>query len=160
MRSQCRLALIAVTLVLASTVVANLGFGYLADRSGHKLVLVIGGLATVAGNILAANSQSLIEVYGVFVFVGIAMASMNVSDLTISLDFAPVADRPTYIGLSTTALAPFAFLAPLLGGLLADGIGYAGLFWVAGITSALGVGLLILFVRDPRHKLAEVRAPV
>jgi hypothetical protein len=66
------------------------------------------------------------------------------------LDFAHTpAERPTYVGLGNTALAPVFFVMPLAGGLVADAVGLRSVFAIALGGALLGTGLL-LRVRDPR----------
>ena len=72
------------------------------------------------------------------------------------IEFAPSPEeRPTYIGLGTTSLAPVAFGAPLVAGLLADAWGFAAVFGVAALSGAVALGLLLVWVRDPRPRPAE-----
>ena len=47
-----------------------------------------------------------------------------VSSLNIILEFCDPADRPTYIGLTNTLLAPSIVMVPLIGAWLATVIGY------------------------------------
>ncbi len=60
-------------------------------------------------------------------------------------------ERPVYVGLGTTMLAPVAFLAPLVAGVMVDGWGFAAVFSTAAAASVLAVALLLGRVRDPRH---------
>jgi predicted MFS family arabinose efflux permease len=43
-------------------------------------------------------------------------------------------------------------LAPLLGGWLAEAVGYAPLFMLAALCSFLALAVLTVMVRDPRHR--------
>ena len=68
------------------------------------------------------------------------------------LEFAPAAEeRPTYIGLGTTSIAPVALGAPLAAGLLVDAAGFAAMFTAAALAGAVGLALLLWTVRDPRR---------
>jgi MFS family permease len=144
------------TLVLLATqAVANLAFGYLADHVGHKPVLVAGAVGLLVGNVLALGCTSVQQVYLLFVCVGIGNAAASVSAMNFVLEFAPESDRPTYIGLASTVIAPFAFVAPLVGGLLADLAGYNAIFAVAAVAAVANVALLAARVRDPRRATAR-----
>ena len=67
---------------------------------------------------------------------GVHTAAVNVSALNVLLEFAPSADeRPTYIGLGSTSMAPVAFATPLIAGLMADALGFRAVF-VAALVSA------------------------
>jgi MFS family permease len=144
--------------LLAGQAVANLVFGYVADHVGNKPVLVTGALAVVVGNAVALVSGRVEEVYVVFVGLAISTAAGAVSGLNMSMEFAPPEDRPTYIGLASTLIAPMAVLTPLIGGLLADSASYRAVFAVAGLCSLLSVAVLVLRVRDPRRSAARIRS--
>jgi MFS family permease len=118
-------------------------------------VIIVGLGATLAGNLMAIASPTL-GVFGVvFVMMGIQIAAMNVSNLSVMLEFAPApSEQPTYIGLGTTLVAPIAFGAPLAAGLLADALGFLAVFVVAAIAVSVALGLLIARVRDPRAMIA------
>lgn len=136
--------------LLAAQTIANVAFGYVADRLGHKPVLLIGSAAVALGNAVALGVGSVEGIYLVFACVAVGMAAIAVSALNMSLEFAPLADRPTYIGLASTLMAPVAFASPLLGGFLADSAGYRAVFAVAGLFAVLSLVLMLGRVRDPR----------
>jgi len=88
----------------------------------------------------------------VFVLAGVQVAAINISNLNVLLEFAPgPAEQPTYVGLGTTLMAPVAFGAPLAAGLLADTAGFSAVFVAATGAGAVGLGLLVWRVSDPRH---------
>jgi MFS family permease len=139
------------TLLLAGQVIGNVGLGWLADRAGHRLVLVLGVGALAAGNLLALQAASPETLGPVFVLSGIHFAAIHVSARTILLELAAdEGERPTYVGLANTALAPLNFVAPLAAGVIADRLGFALVFALAAAFGAAGVGLLLGRVREPR----------
>ncbi len=139
------------TVLFAGQVVGNLVFGWVADRAGHRVVIMAGVAATVGANGVALASSSLETFRLAFALAGLQFAAMNVSNLNVLLEFAPAPEeRPTYVGVGNTLAAPFAFASPLLAGLLADAFGFAAVFALAGIASALALGVLAAQVRDPR----------
>jgi MFS family permease len=139
-------------LMLLGQSVGTLTLGWVADHAGHRLVLLTGTLATAAAGATALLAPSLGAFGLVFVFFGVHVAAINVSALNVLLEFAPTpAARPTYVGLGLTSLAPVAFAAPLVGGLLADALGFRGLFVVALAFGIVGLVMLATLVRDPRH---------
>ncbi|MGQ9553738.1 MAG: MFS transporter [Anaerolineae bacterium] len=136
--------------LLAGQTLASLVFGYISDRIGHKPVLVAGTTAVIVGNLAALVSTHTGHIYLAFVFMAVATAAGTISSLNLVMEFAPEADRPTYIGLATTLTAPVGFLASLVGGLLADSVGYRAVFAVAGTAAAASVLVLATKVRDAR----------
>ena len=140
------------SVLLAAQMAATPVFGLLADRAGHRLVIIGGVAAGVAANLVALAAPSLDVFATVFALTGVQLAAINVSGLNVLLEFAPSVDeRPTYIGLGTTLVAPVVFGAPLAAGLMADVLGFAPVFTVAAGGGLIGLGLLIGRVRDPRH---------
>ena len=141
------------TMLLAGQVVGNLLFGWWADWMGHRLVLAAGAAAMSAANLVALLAPSVAMLDVVFVLDGVADAAIFVSGLAILLEMAPVAgERPTYVGLGRTAIAPLAFGAPLAAGVLIDLAGFSTVFAVAAGFSLLGLALLVLRVREPRSE--------
>jgi MFS family permease len=70
------------------------------------------------------------------------------------LDFGTPADRPAYIGLANTLIAPVTILAPILGGLLAEIYGYPAAFIASAIAGLATAVMIRSLVRDPRRTLA------
>ena len=88
----------------------------------------------------------------VFAFAGLQMASVSVANQNVLLEFAPtVEERPTYIGVGNTLMAPVAFLSPLVAGTLTDSVGFGAVFVVAALFGLVALVVLGARVRDPRH---------
>ncbi len=83
---------------------------------------------------------------------------MELAALTVVLDFAAEEDRPTYIGIASLAQVPFACAAPVVGGVIADRLGYGAVFVLTVLLGLAGAAMVVKKVRDPRHE-AAVTAP-
>jgi MFS family permease len=150
-------------LLVAGHALGTLTLGWVADHAGHRIVLLTGATATVAANVVALLAGSLGAFEAVFVLAGVQTAAVNVSALNVLLEFAPAPDeRPTYIGLGSTLMAPVAFATPLLGGLMADALGFRVVFVTALAAGLAGLAMLATLVHDPRrmvvHPAGEVTA--
>jgi MFS family permease len=145
--------------LVGSQALLNLVWGLIGDRKGHKLVLVGAAfcMALSAGTALFAHSTTLLGV--VFFLMGASAAGSSVSSLNIILEFCAPEDRPTYIGLTNTLLAPSRTAAPLLGGWLASGLGYPWLFSIALAASLAGSLLMAGWMREPRHPAPGLELP-
>jgi MFS family permease len=143
--------------LMAAQTVANPIMGWVGDRSSHRTVMEVGGLAAVAGTALAWLSPGPVWFYLVFALAGITGVAFWTSALTITLEFGSEADRPVYIGLSNTLIAPATMLAPLLGGWLADAAGYGATFLLATAGGLAATLILHFMVRDPRRLPAAAR---
>ncbi|MCX6054840.1 MAG: MFS transporter [Chloroflexi bacterium] len=149
---------IMTSILMMTQVVANPLLGRLADKWSRKWVLVLGGIAAVASAFLAAMVKDANLFSLVFILNGIAATAFWTIGLTISLEFGDEVQRPTYVGMSNTFIAPSTILAPLLGGLLADKFGYPTTFITSGVFGLIAVFTLIKLVNDPvqDHFLPEI----
>jgi len=142
-------------LLVVGHALGTLTLGWLADHAGHRLVLLAGTGATVAASLVALLAPSLAVFELVFVLFGVHTAAVSVSALNVLLEFAPSQDeRPTYIGLGSTAMAPVAFATPLIGGLMADALGFRAVFLTALVVGVVGFLMLATRVHDPRRAVA------
>jgi len=139
--------------LVASQALLGLFWGIIADRLGHKVVLTGGTFAFMAAALMAWQAPDQRWLTIVFALLGAGIAAELTSSLNIILEFCEPADRPTYIGLTNTLLAPTLALSPLLGGWIATWTGgYSTLFLVAAICAGVGALLLLTWVREPRRR--------
>lgn len=131
---------------------ANLFFGFLADRKGHKLSLEICWLLNALVLLLALLAPGPGWFFGVFFLSGAASAGTFISGMAIVYEFAEAENRPTYIGLANTLPGVIVAGAPLLGGWLAQGTSYRWMFAVAAVIATASWGMLHFAVREPRQE--------
>jgi MFS family permease len=129
---------------------ANLGFGFLSDRKGHKINLEISAAFSVLAMVLAVAAPSPTWFYLIFFMRGITLAAALLSGVSIALEFSRPEDRPTYIGLANTIPGVAGGFAPLLGAWLAVVIGYQYLFLVSAVIGTIGFIIIRWVVREPR----------
>lgn len=140
------------TAVLTATqVVANPVMGWLGDRWGYRAAMQIGALAASASALLACFAPSIEWFYPAFVLAGIASVATWTIALAMTLEFNAGSERPAYIGLANTLVAPSTILAPLLGGWLADTAGYQATFLVSVIGGLATALVFYMTLRDPRQ---------
>jgi len=142
---------ILTVILVATQAVMYLLWGMLGDRKGHKIVLCGAAVFMAVTALIGWLASSPAWLWITFAMLGISLSADSVSQMNIILEFCAPEDRPTYIGLTNTLLAPGRTLAPILGGLLATWFGYRGMFLVAAMLSVLGGVLLATWVREPRH---------
>jgi MFS family permease len=129
--------------------IGNLFFGLLADKFGHKLSLEISGLVVVAAFIIAVLAPTPEWYYLVFALLGVKLGAVIVSGILVVLEFCPPEKRPTYIGLTSTAVGITSSIAPLVGAFLAT-LNYNILFITSAVISLIAFGLLHWWVQEPR----------
>ncbi len=139
--------------MMCTSILGNLLFGYVADHRGHKLNLVLSGIATAAAALIAVVARSPAVYLLVFVGSALQVALSGISRLTIVAELSSERDRPTYIALTNMVTAPFALFG-IVCGWIANNAGFDAVFVVAAllaIASALWLGLKMT---DPRKRIA------
>lgn len=139
--------------LLATQIAANPIMGWLGDRWSHRAVLEAGALAAAMSALMAWWAPGTSWFYLIFSLAGIANVAFWTIGLAITLEFGTAAQRPTYIGLANTLVAPGTILAPIVGGWLADAAGYQTAFLASAVFGLLTALVLHTRVRDPRHVL-------
>jgi MFS family permease len=151
-------------LYAASVIGYGLG-GTLGDRLGHRRVMQLAGVAWIIAlstMLLVTITQATWLLYVVFALLGFSNAVGVVSDFNLAMEFGPEAERPTYVGLARTSTGPALLIAPLIGGLIAQSIGYPAVFVTSLFFAACGLYLLTRRVKEPRHleKVESVVVPM
>lgn len=145
------------TLTIAQTI-ANAGMGWLGDRVGHRLMLVVGAGSALLGALLAWFAPSLAWFFPIFVLTGFANVSIWMNGMTMTVDFGGESERPFYIGLAQTLTAPATIIAPLIGGRIADTQGFPSTFAWSAALSVVMMAILIFLVKEPRKSTRPARA--
>ncbi len=136
--------------MLAQTV-ANPLLGWLGDRFSHRMILA-GGILVLLSSIAAAlAATSLPWFYLITALSGVSVAALWTTVIAMSAEFGTDAERPYYLGLGNTLVAPATLIAPLVGGALADTVGYGATFVTAAVFGVAAVAVLLFKVREPRH---------
>lgn len=139
------------TALLIGQSIGNLLFGYLGDRKGYWFVIISGALVAVVTLILPLFVTSPVWFYLVFGLRGLSLGA-GFMTLLIVMEFCEPEIRPTYIGIASTTLGFAGIFAPMIGGLLAQQVGYQPLFIVSAVLTTCGLLLFALMVREPRHR--------
>jgi len=136
--------------LMAASTVGYLAWGLLGDRRGMRDVVMASFVFAVLAAGAALGAPSPGTYYLVFIFAGLANTGYEIASMNIVLEFAPRGRSALYTSLSATLTAPFRAVLPILGGMLADQVGFAPLFVACGASCLAGAGILSR-VRDPRH---------
>ncbi len=143
---------IMTSILMVTQVVANPLLGRIADKWSRKWVLVLGSAVSALSAILALLIKQPDLFVLVFILMGIGGTAFWTIGLTISLEFGTETQRPTYVGMANTLIAPSAILAPLFGGFLADSFGYPVTFMTSAIFGVISMVTLSLLVKDPHRE--------
>jgi len=137
-----------------SQILANPLMGWMGDRWSHRRVMVFGAAAAIASSLLAWQAESLAWFYPVFILAAIAVVSIWTIGTAMTTEFGTAAERPLYIGMANTLIAPATILAPIFGGLLADFIGYDATF-LATAAGGMTATLVMLSIDEKRPRLGD-----
>lgn len=132
--------------------------GPLSDRVGSRPVIVMTTVTGILAPVTAIGLTFLHSATGtalattlfplVYVFVGSTFGSGYIGFTNYVIEVSDRADRPTFIGLMNTLVAPFAFLSAV-GGVFVSLFGYLAVFGVSAGVAVLGL-VLALGLREPR----------
>lgn len=139
-------------LLFITQVAANPILGWISDRWNSSNVIKAGAVAIGLASLLAWWAPNAGWFYAVIVLSGTATTAFWTIGIAKSLEFGKEEEKPTYVGLSNTLIAPSTILSPLIGGWLADISSYSSTFITAAIFSLICVISMQIFVKDPGKK--------
>lgn len=136
---------------LGADTVSNIVWGYLGDRKGFRVVLVLAITIWIASTLLLLTLHAPLAVFVAFFGLGAAAAGYMMASQTMILEFGHRDDLSMRIGISATAEGVMATIGPLIGGAVADLLGYNVVFGAS--LGLLAAALLTLTViKDPRRR--------
>ena len=145
---------LTLTMFLLGLATGQLVFGPVSDRWGRRGPLLVGSALFVAASLLAAVAPTIAILLVARLVQGVSAAAGMVIGRAIIADLVTgrAAARAFSLMMTVTGVAPV--VAPLLGSLMVDGIGWRGvLFVLAGLAVAMLAGSAAL-VREthPRER--------
>ncbi len=134
-----------------SGTVSNLLWGFIADRRGFRLVLLITGFLWIVATMLLLSSNSLMVTMIVFVGIGAAVQGFENAARNIVLEFGDRQNLPVRIALANSVSQVAGSLGPLAGGVMASLLGYEWVFVTSILFLATGASLVLFRIPEPRH---------
>nr|RBR02377.1 hypothetical protein FVER53263_09064 [Fusarium verticillioides] len=137
--------------------------GSLADSGGRRPAYLVCFTIYIAANIGLALAPS----YGALL--GLRCLQSAGSASTVALCFAVVADvvtsaeRGQYIGLTAVPSVLGPSLGPIIGGVLAEFLGWRSIFWFLAIFAGVAIALLALFYPETCREIVgdgSIKAPL
>ncbi len=141
-------------IMMTSIILGNIVFGFIADKKGHKINLMLAALSGFSAAFTALIAPSVTVYSAVFIFAGFTTTLIQLSRLTIIAELCAEEDRPSYVAITNLITSPFILLG-IAGGWIANHFGYAAVFILAAffaISSSLWFGLQ---VKEPRKAIPE-----
>ncbi len=141
--------------LMGTNVAANVTMGWLGDRIGHRNVMIAGLLSISASALLAWWALAPAWFFLVFILAGVGNVAIWTVALSMTLEYGSEAERPAYVGMANTLIAPANILAPFIGGWLAQAYGYQLTFFVSALGGLAAAGIFHFFIADQGVTLAE-----
>lgn len=139
---------------LGADTLFNLVWGYLGDKTGFRLVFLISLVTWIAATVLMMNVHELWAIVIAFCGLGAALSGYMMASHTMILEFGDRDDLPMRIAVSATAESITATAGPIVGGLMAEALGYGVVFGVSVGVLAAALLLLVFAVKEPRNARA------
>ncbi|HEX3278157.1 MAG TPA: MFS transporter [Thermoleophilaceae bacterium] len=109
-------------------------FGRLADISGNRLILLIGGALIAAGTVFTVASQGFVSLLAGRLLQGAGVAAAPVAGFGIAAALFDGTDRAKAVGMISAVLAVISGSGSLIGGLLTDGLSWRAVVAVPALT--------------------------
>jgi MFS family permease len=143
--------------LMIASVVANPLLGWIADRWSRKGILEVGAICIFLSAMFAFYAPTLEWMYPAVILAALANTAFWTISMAITLQFGHEDERPTYVGMANTLIAPATIIAPLIGGWLADFTGYyQATFLLAALSGLLAAVVFHFFVEDPKTQLTTI----
>ncbi|MEL7707366.1 MFS transporter [Citromicrobium bathyomarinum] len=141
---------------LGSDTLSNVLWGPLGDRFGFKIIYVLALCSSVSGVTLLILGSTAVPIYAAFVLLGVGGSGWMLASTTMVLEFGEPQDTPMRLAFVTTLEGAIAASGPVIAGLLVAVSGFQPLFFIVLAAQIAALGLLIVKVREPRHRVAAV----
>ncbi len=143
---------------LIADTMCNLGWGYLADRSGFRAPFIIALVLWIAATVLLIGVHSLPFFVLAFFGLGAANSGYQMSAQNIVFEFGHRDDMAMRLAVSNTTEALMSTIGPLVGGLIAASMGYHAVFVTSIVCEAIALVLIVWKVEEPRKRRLQLEA--
>jgi EmrB/QacA subfamily drug resistance transporter len=125
-------------------------WGVIGDRIGRRWVLLIGLSIFTVGSVLAAFSDSPIELIGWRAVMGIGGAAVQPTTLAVITNVFPPRERGRAIGVWAGTAGIAVAGGPLAGGVVLEHYWWGAVFLIGVPVAVLGIGAVLAFVPESR----------
>jgi MFS family permease len=139
---------------MLTTGLLSIPAGLLADRTGRKLPIILGLVATAASSLLVTQCQLPGQMAAAYILFGAGLAAFAPGMLSLVADLMPAHRLGQAYGWYTTAIYIAMTLGPASGGYLAKAWGLRQVFYLSGglLVAVALLALLVLPQGPPRHR--------
>ena len=152
------LGMLTFAFTIAGTV-SNLVWGFMADRTGFRRTFLASIALWVLSTLVLLTASGLAATILVFIGIGAAQQGFQNSSQNLTLEFGERDDLPMRIAIANTASETAGTLGPLIGGILAAGLGYVSVFTMAMAFLTIGGLVVAVYVPEPRKQTLVLPDP-
>ena len=139
------------SVLLLSNMLTSAVIGWAGERWGLRRVLILANILTVLAIAIALTAADARWFYLVFALTGIVNSTQWSTIMTITVQFCTVAERPFYIGMANSLIAPVTVFAPIIGGWLVDAVSFELSFGIFALAGLLSILVFLGPMQDPRQ---------
>jgi MFS family permease len=130
----------------------NLAWGWIADRSGFRLVFLLSLVLWILSAVVLMLSAEFFMLLLVFVGLGAGLGGFMMASQNMTLEFGSQEDLPMRIALVNTGGELVGAVGPVVGGVVAGLWSYDQVFWLAIGFQMLAMLTMSVFVEEPRRR--------
>ncbi len=135
---------------LGADTISNLVWGYLGDKTGFRLVMLLSLLLWIGSTVLLMGAHDFLPIFIAFFGLGAAQSGYMMSAGTMILEFGERDEMPMRIAFSATAEGIMGSIGPLMGGVISSTLGYGPMFSISIAFLIAALVVLIALVKEPR----------
>lgn len=135
---------------MVGSISGNFMMGYLGDRGGVRLPMLLGRYISIAAIVGALFSQAPWHFMVVFFLLGMGIGTGHIGDITLIIDFAPPKRRKFFYGVMGLLVLPGPLIAVVISTVLRD---LDDGFYLACCISIIAILLSLIYLKrlkDPR----------
>jgi MFS family permease len=148
-----------IALFTAITGLANIAgsvvFGIMADRFGHRFILILSSLLSGLAGILVIAFPGIWMVYAAFALTNLGLCGYNLSCGIYIIEQIPRERLPMGISINTMITLVVSSIITVGSSFLVDSISFSAVFLIAGLAGLLGGILLFAGGKSVKHTYAE-----
>jgi len=145
---------------LLATAVASLAYGQIADAFGRRPALILGFGVAAIGSVMAAFGDSIELIIAGRALQAIGAGSAYVLVRVLVHDVYVGNRAIAILGYTSAAIAIAPIVGPLMGGLLADSVGWRWIFASVGAMGLLLMFACLLLLPETRRPTDKREAPI
>jgi MFS family permease len=129
-------------LIFVSGILGYIFWSVYGDDIGPRKVLLISNLIQTFMIVIAFLSTTIWLYYLIFLLFGFGQSGSIIGEMILGMELGEEEERPSYIGLARSIPGIFTLLAPIMGGVLIEWLGYRPMFLIAGFFLIISMGFL------------------